>query len=132
MLRKITSLFFVAFVIFASGIFACVQTNAPWEKPNVEWFSNEPVLSFSSSEFCDSEGTIVTESGIIPIQMLWSPTNKFVIVDATKDDEPLESKTLLRGKVQYDNESAILIVRQDNIFNGRYQTIKLFYREIQE
>ncbi|MCM1009070.1 MAG: hypothetical protein NC485_14375 [Ruminococcus flavefaciens] len=104
----------------------------PWDYENVEWYSEMPSIQFVKTEDKYWEGTLKTKDETFQIQMLWGPTYSFEIIDATKDDgsTPVEDMLLIRGEVKFDNTSAVLVIKTDNIFNGEYKQIVLSHRDV--
>ena len=120
---------FICTILFFVQI-SCT-TQKPWQYRNVVWYSVEPEIEIIKAENFNWEGYLIIDNEQILIDLLWGRTGTFEIVDSLKHDQqtPIEDIRLITGRVEYDDNSATLIITEDNIFNNKYSKIKLYRKD---
>ena len=105
----------------------------PWHYDFVIWYSNEPkieIIIFPPDTYW--EGTLIVNNEQIPISLSWGPTESFDILDNSKEsqDKPVEEARLMWGWVDYDENTATLIIEEDYIFDYKYDKIVLYRKDL--
>lgn len=130
---KITSSLVLIFVlVFSFGACNCGPT-PPWNYNDVIWYSESPFIEIECSTEKDYIGVMRFQEQEKQIQLLWGPSGGFNIVDQTKNDghATVETISIIRGRVEYDKDTATLIIERDDFFNYEYEEIVLKRRNIQ-
>ena len=109
-------------------------TEKPWNYENVIWYSDNPQIEIIREPEKYWVGTLKLNDTEMQIELHWGPTGSFRIVDATKNDgnTAVEDMTLLGGRVKYDKNSAILVIKEDYIFDNKYSSIVLYRKDIEQ
>ena len=104
----------------------------PWNYEGVMWYSNTPdIIIWNDTNIC-FEGYMTIDNQQTPISLLWGPSGSFDIVDNSKEsqDKPVEEARLMWGWVDYDENTATLIIEEDYIFDYKYDKIVLYRKDL--
>ncbi len=136
MKRILTLVILVLSVLCVLPTIASCKGEAPWEYPNVEWYSDSPAIELRTEYSGEpSIGYIDVNAERIEVYLWWGPPTYTFSIYVFNSEEEISAGTdelLLRGKVEYDKSTATLIIQQDNLFDGKYDTITLYQREVQQ
>ena len=130
---KITSSLVLIFVlVFSFGVWNCGPT-PPWNYNDVIWYSETPFIEVENSSEKSYEGVMRFNGKEQEICLLWGPAGGFEIIDQTQniDGVAVDTITIINGWVEYDKDTATLIIERDDFFNYEYEEIVLKRRNIQ-
>ena len=133
-MKKIS--FALIFILCFLSVFsqtAC-KPKKPWSYRNVVWYSEEPKIEIIKSEEYDWQGYLIVDGEKVAISLLWGPTCTFEIIDFSKDDgiTAMSEIRLISGRVEYNKNNAILIIKEDKVYNNEYSKIVLNRKNYEE
>ncbi len=129
-MKKIARTIFVAMIVM-SAMIACIgcTKKGPWDHPNVDWYSEDPVMKLHTDYSGEpSIGYMEVNGQQVQVYLCWGPPTYTFSLYAYNSDEGISVGTdelLLRGKVKYDSETATLLIDTDNVFKSAYSTVVL-------
>ncbi len=134
MVKKFSVLLSLMIILLFPLTFSSCRGTGPWELEGVVWYSEDPVMEFVKMGEIYWEGTALVNVEKIKVNMLWSHSYSFDIVDAEKDKSGafVEEMTLVSGKFDYRKGDVVLTVNEDKLFNNKYDKIILKYRDLTE
>ena len=102
---------------------------APWDYPNVDWYSENPVIELHTEYSGEpSIGYMEIDGEQTAVYLWWGPPTYTFTIHAYDSENGISVETdklLLLGKVKYDKNSATLIISEDYIFENKYSSIVL-------
>lgn len=136
-MKKIISAFLTGILtLLVMTAFVGCEKKAPWDYPNVDWYSENPVLELHTEYSGEpSIGYMEINGEHIAIYLWWGPpTYTFTIhvYDSENGISDGTDKLLLSGKVKYDKNSATLVIKEDYIFDNKYSSIVLYRKDIDQ
>jgi len=112
--------------VILSTFVACVDMK-PWDYDNVVWYSETPEIEIVKTADVYWKGYIVFDEQKIEVELIWGPTGSFRIIDTeyltSEGAIPADVITYLSGRVEYDSDSATLVISEDNLFGDKYDKI---------
>ena len=134
-MKKIINKFLCVLCVFMVflQITSC-NSKKPWSYRNVVWYSEEPKIEIIKSEDYDWQGYLIVDGEKVAISLLWGPTCTFEIIDFSKDDgnTAMSEIRLISGRVEYNKNNAILIIKEDKVYNNEYSKIVLNRKDYEE
>jgi len=102
-----------------------------WTYNNVVLYSTEPEMKFivdrgNSYMF----GTITTNEEILDAQLSWGHGSFDIYIPGTNQN--YGDAIYLNGRVRFYKNHADLTVHTDNVFDGKYKTIRIYRRAIED
>lgn len=133
-MKKIS--FALIFILCFLSVFSqtVCKPKKPWSYRNVVWYSEEPKIEIIKSEKYDWQGYLAVDGEKVAISLLWGPTCTFEIIDFSKDDgnTAMSEIRLISGRVEYNKNNAILIIKEDKVYNNEYSKIVLNRKNYEE
>ena len=132
-MKKLVSKFLLSSLIAVLLFASCkCGIEKPWNYEGVMWYSNTPdIIIWNDTNIC-FEGYMTIDNQQTPISLLWGPSGSFDIVDNSEENKnkPVEDVLYMWGWVDYDENTATLIIEEDYIFDYKYDKIVLYRKDL--
>jgi len=130
-MRKIHLLTLAALMLIAPLILIGGCKSNMWTYRDVILYSTEPEMQFLVNSDGNKIGTVTVDDQIVDVELTWGPST-FNIRNLNTVQDPYNRITYLSGGATFHKNHVDLKIRTDNIFDGKYKTIRIYRRAIED